>query len=74
MNDNDPPFADDLLRGASAISEFVFGDAGQRRKIFHLASSSQLPTFKMGSMICARKSVLLDWVRKQELRRSGEAA
>jgi len=74
MNDNDPRFAEDLLRGASAISEFIFGDAGQRRKIFHLASKSQIPTFKLGSMICARKSVLLDWIRKQERRRAGEAA
>ena len=74
MNDNDPQFAEDLLRGASAISEFIFGDGGQRRKIFHLAANSQLPTFKLGSMICARKSVLLDWIRKQERRRGGEAA
>ncbi len=73
-NDNDPRFSDDLLRGASAIAEFIFGDAGQRRKIFHLAATSQLPTFKMGSMICARKSILLDWIAKQEKRRGGEAA
>jgi hypothetical protein len=62
-------FSKDLLRGAHAISEFIYGDKMHRRKVFHLASTSKLPVFKLGSMICARKSVLLRWIEDQEGRR-----
>jgi hypothetical protein len=31
-------------------------------------ATSNLPVFKLGSMICARKSVLLKWVTEQEAR------
>ena len=66
MNDNDPDFAEDLLRGADEIAKFLFDDPNMRRKVYHLVATSNLPVFKLGSMICARKSVLLEWVRRQE--------
>jgi hypothetical protein len=69
MNDNDPEFAQDLLRGADEITEFLFGDRKLRRKVYHLAATSNLPVFKLGAMICARKSVLLKWITEQESRR-----
>lgn len=65
-------FAADLLRGAEEIAEFIYGDRDERRKIYHLVASSNLPVFKLGSMICARRSVLLNWIRSQEERHSGE--
>ena len=65
-NDDEYNFADDLLRGAAAIAEFLFDNPRKRRKAYHLASKSRLPTFKIGSMICARKSVLIAWVEQQE--------
>ena len=65
-----PQLSDDLLRGAAAIAEFLFGSAKDRRKVFHLVETSRLPTFKLGSMICARKSVLMAWIEEQELRNS----
>jgi hypothetical protein len=34
--------------------------------VFHLASSSKMPVFRLGSMICARKSVLIKWITDQE--------
>jgi hypothetical protein len=68
MNDNDPQFAQDLLRGAEEIAEFLFGDRKLRRKVYHLAATSNLPVFKLGSMICARRSVLLKWIAEQEAR------
>ncbi|MGC8535508.1 MAG: hypothetical protein ACP5QR_08225 [Rhizomicrobium sp.] len=59
-------FATDILRGAEAIAEFLFGSPDERRKVYHLAATSRLPTLKLGSMICARKSVLLKWIEDQE--------
>ena len=77
MSESETEFSKDLLRGADAIAEFLFGgtDLGkkdQRRKVYHLAATSNLPHFKLGSMICARKSVLLQWIRDQEERHAGE--
>jgi hypothetical protein len=65
---HDRAFADDLLRGADEIAEFLFGDRMQRRKVYHLATS-RLPVFRLGgSMLCARKSALLKFVEDQERR------
>lgn len=62
------PLAEDILRGADKIAEFMFGDAGERRKIYHLAEKSRLPVFRLGSVLCARKSVLMAWIADQEAR------
>ena len=61
-------FAPDLLRGAEEIAEFLFGDPDHRRKVYHLAETSRLPVFRLGSLLCARRSTLLDWVAQQERR------
>ncbi|MCC0062469.1 MAG: hypothetical protein H6895_00015 [Defluviimonas sp.] len=63
-----PTLADDLLRGADAIAIFVFGDAKARRKVYYYAGEAKvrMPTFRMGNVICARKSKLLDWIEQQE--------
>ena len=63
-------FAPDLLRGGAEIAEFLFDDPQQRRKVYHLAKTSRLPVFRLGSLLCARKSTLLDWVAHQERRES----
>jgi hypothetical protein len=60
--------ADDMLWGAGEIALFLYGDRRKRRKVYHLAATSRLPHSKPGSMICARKSVLLEWIGKQEAR------
>jgi hypothetical protein len=65
-------FSRDLLRGAEQIAEFLFGDQKLRRQVYHLAATSTLPTFKLGSMICARKSVLLKWIEDQEGRHAND--
>jgi hypothetical protein len=62
------PLADDLLEGADAIAEFLFGSKATRRKIYHLAETSKLPVFRLGSMLCARKSVLINFIAGQENR------
>jgi hypothetical protein len=60
--------APDLLRGADRIADFLFGDSGQRRKVYHLAETSRLPVFRLGSLLCARRSILLAWIAEQEQR------
>lgn len=68
----------DMLRGAGEISEFLFGTAMDRRKVYHLASTGVLPCFNIGAIVCARRSVLLQWIAEQEVKgtrsRSREAA
>ena len=62
--------AGDLLRGAGAIALFLFGSADERsrRKVYHLAENSRLPTFHLGSLVCARKTVVIQWIEQQEKR------
>jgi len=60
--------ADDLLRGADEIAEFVFGSKQHRRKVYYLTGDARthMPHFRMGSVLCARKSTLLAWIARQE--------
>ncbi len=68
MREGEAEFSRDMLRGADEVAKFLYGSKAFRRKVYHLASTSHLPIFKLGSMICARKSVLLAWVEAQEAR------
>ena len=62
-----PELADDLLRGAEEIAKFIFGaERGSRRKVYYLAECCRLPVFRLGSVLCARKSVLVSWISGQE--------
>ncbi len=63
-----PPLAGDILHGADAVAEFLYGDRKSRRKVYHLAWNANLPVFRLGINICARKSVLLEWIERQERR------
>jgi hypothetical protein len=68
-NDNlHPPLSNDILRGADEIAEFIFGDRASRRKVYYLCECTRLPVFRLGSVLCARKSVLLKWISGQESR------
>lgn len=73
MSETGDDLAADILRGADELAEFLFGGRDQRRKVYHLAATSNLPVFKLGSMICARKSILLQWITEQEIRHTGKA-
>ena len=64
--------ADDLLRGADAIAEFILGDPAKRRQIYHLTQKGQIPVFKIGATLCARKSRLLLWIEQQEAEGTGD--
>jgi hypothetical protein len=63
-----PELADDILRGADEIADFIFGDPKSRRKVYYLAECTKLPIFRLGSVLCARRSVLLNWIAGQETR------
>ena len=63
---SEPPLAEDLLTGAAAIARFVFGDEGERRRVYWLADTGQLPVFRIGSTLCARKSRILRAVERHE--------
>jgi hypothetical protein len=67
-DDTSHPLADDILRGADEIAEFIFGSRSSRRKIYYLAECTKLPVFRLGSVLCARRSVLLNWIAGQENR------
>jgi hypothetical protein len=72
MSNEIPMMADDLLRGADEIADFFYGNKEQRRKVYHLVATSNLPVFKLGAMICARKSILLQWIADQERHSTGQ--
>ncbi len=61
--------ADDMLQGAEAIGSFMGLDP---RQVYH--QRKRLPTFKIGALICARKSTLLRWIAEQEAKCGGGAA
>ena len=61
-----PTLADDLLRGADQIAAFLFGDPKERRKIYYLVEQLRIPHFRLGAMLCARKSRLIKWIEEQE--------
>jgi len=65
--------AHDILEGADAIAEFLFGwnddirrRKRNRRKIYYLSECTRLPIFRLGSVLCARKSVLVQFISGQE--------
>jgi hypothetical protein len=62
----DGALAGDILHGAHGIAEFLFGDRKLRRKVYNLVESGRLPHFRLGVVICARRSVLLSWIKTQE--------
>lgn len=61
--------ADDLLEGADAIAEFLYNDRKKRRRVYQLAEvvgPNKLPCFRLGGIVCARRSTLLAWIESQE--------
>lgn len=67
---SDPALREDLLAGAEAIAAFT--GIGLRR-VYYLATQNtpQLPVFRIGTALCARKSELLHALSAEH---GGEAA
>jgi hypothetical protein len=62
----------DLLCGAEAIATFLFGRGANRKRVYHLVEKSNLPVFRLGSVLCARKNILLGWIEVQERKAAGD--
>ncbi|GLH77036.1 hypothetical protein SSBR45G_19440 [Bradyrhizobium sp. SSBR45G] len=62
--------ARDLQRGAAQIATFFHDKVDDRaiRATFHLLEKHRLPAAKLGSMWCARRSVISAWLWSQEIR------
>jgi len=60
-NDN---IADDVLKGAQEIAEFLGED---RRAVFYAIGKGTLPHYRLGQAIRARKSTLTKWMAAQEV-------
>lgn len=58
--------APDLLCGATEISEFLFRKPNARRRVYHLYEHHDLPAFKVGGSIFARRSTILKWIADKE--------
>ncbi|HZH10569.1 MAG TPA: DNA-binding protein [Microvirga sp.] len=58
----------DLLHGMEAIAAFL---GIKKRQAQHWADTTDMPTFKIGRTVCARRSSLKEWLAKRE---RGEAA
>lgn len=55
--------ADDLIFGAAGIARYLGRD---RDQIYYAIRNGQLPVFKLGGQVCARKSTLLTWIERAE--------
>lgn len=53
----------DLLSGAEDIAAFM---GIKPRRVYHLAENNQLPVFRLGATICARRSTIIRWIEEME--------
>lgn len=64
------PLHDDLLIGAAAIADFIYGSTEYKyqRRVYYLTTQSKrrLPWFRLGSQIAARRSSIMTWIEAQE--------
>lgn len=53
----------DLIYGMPAIAAFL---NIRTRQAYHLDERGDLPAFRLGGKVCARKTTLRDWLAAQE--------
>jgi excisionase family DNA binding protein len=63
MKTDSTELAEDFLAGGGAISQFL---GVSKRKFYYWCRETDLPVFRIGSQICARKSRLMGWIETQE--------
>jgi len=64
--------ASDVLRGAAAIAEFLYGDAGERPKVYR--NAARYTFWREGAVICARRSTLMAEIAEREAAARSTAA
>ena len=64
-NMTNPPvaLADDMIVGALAIADHL---GLTRRQIYAHVERGHLPAFRIGALLCVRKSTLERWIESQE--------
>jgi hypothetical protein len=62
-----PSISQDLVIGADDGAKYLFGEA-DRRRFYHLVSTSRLPTARLGSKIAIQKSVIRSFLWQQQRR------
>jgi hypothetical protein len=68
---NDEALPDDILVGALSISKFLYGEEdGSRetnlRRVYNALAKREIPTFRLGGKIHARKSAIRQRIIQQE--------
>ena len=68
---NDTGLPDPVVVGAEPIAIEVYGpEEGKKetniRRIYHAIAKKELPTFKLGGRVHARRSTIRKWIEKQE--------
>lgn len=58
----------DVLFGASQIADFLGCSV---KRVYYLTALGRLPVFRLSSVICARKSTILQWIKSQEVKNGG---
>ncbi|WP_245293423.1 helix-turn-helix domain-containing protein [Methylobacterium sp. CCH5-D2] len=72
MGANDTGLSDDpVIVGAENIAVVIYGETegrreGNVRRIYHAISKKELPTFRLGGRVHARRSTILAWIERQE--------
>lgn len=65
-----PTLDGDILIGAAQIARYIFGSKEYRfqRRVYYLTSDAkcQLPLFRIGFQLAARKSTIREWIEGQE--------
>lgn len=72
---------EDLMRGADEIRVFLFGETAQdkqaeadTRAVYHLATKGELGLFKLGGVLCGRKSTILAAIEHKERSAAAKAS
>jgi hypothetical protein len=56
----------DLLIGAESIATFMFNDPEKTRQVYHVWESHDLPAFKVGKALWARRKSIVKWIEARE--------
>lgn len=59
----EPRLSTDVLMGAGAIADYI---GLTRKQAYGHIERGNLPVFRIGALLCIRKSTILNWIERQE--------